>query len=183
MKEDKLIIGLAGKIGTGKSLISEHLKTKGFEVINVGEFFKELTHELFKTTERDKMEYLSKTMDSFFPNFAAWYMLARIYSTKSKKIVIDSIREPGEIEILRKFVNIKIICLHCEDEERIKRILKRRSEKDPKTEEEIKKMFKETPSEKDVEKIIEKGMFDFYIDTTNLTKEQVIELVEKFIEP
>lgn len=116
---EKFIIGLTGLVGSGCTTLSKALEQKGFERVSISSFIKDKFVELHNEKE--------PTLQSFGPDWRAelqeignrgrkgeycdggdskdhnsyWIDLA-LKNVKSNNIVIDGLRNAGEVQALRK---------------------------------------------------------------------------------
>ncbi len=127
----KMIIGLTGTKASGKGIVAEILKEKGFEYSSTSDRVRE------EAIKRGLMNYTTKDLQDIGNDLREKYgvgILAQLTLKKLKdkeNIVIDSIRNPGEIEELKK-KNAKIIAVDAPQEIRFKRIIERKRDSDPK---------------------------------------------------
>lgn len=133
------VIGLTGTISCGKEAVIEILKRK-FTVYHV-----RLSDIIRTEIEKKKPKFNRMTLQDMGNEMRKKYgthilaMLAIEYLNKDKKIIIDGIRNPGEIEYLRKKYgkDFVLIAVDAPQQLRFERMLKRNKKTDPKTFEEF----------------------------------------------
>lgn len=134
------VIGLTGTIGSGKEVAKEFLM-KRFNC-----YYVTLSNIILTKFEKESGILTRKTLQDMGNELRKKYgshilaMLAVEYLPKDKEvIIIDGIRNPGEIEYLRKKFgkDFKLIAIDASPEIRFERILKRNQKGDPKTWEEF----------------------------------------------
>jgi len=134
------IIGLAGTIGSGKELIKEHL-TKKYNC-----YYVSLSSVIRAEFEKRKSSFTRKTLQDQGNDLRKRYgnfILAKLaisYMSRDKQIIIvDGIRNPGEVEYLKKEFgrNFYLIGMDADQKFRFERIQKRARPTDPKTMEEF----------------------------------------------
>lgn len=134
-----MIIGLTGTKASGKSIVAEILKEKGFFYTSTSDLVREeaLKRGITNYTIKD----LQDIGNEIRKNFGSGELVKRcLEKAKDKKdVIIDGIRNPGEVQEIKKANGI-VIAIDAPVELRFKRILERKRESDPKTLEEFKKM-------------------------------------------
>src|SRR3989344_8142398 len=99
-----MIIGLTGKNAAGKGELAKHIQSKGFAYFSLSDALREEATKRGLGHSRDTLINLGNELRKKFGNG----ILAKRINEKIKKenaarnFVIDSIRNPGEIEELRK---------------------------------------------------------------------------------
>lgn len=132
-----MIIGITGAIASGKSVLVENLIEKGFIYLKLSEEVREEAKKLSIAIERTALQDLGNARRAEFgTGYWAKRVLARV--EKDKNYVIDGIRNPGEIEVLKKDGNFVLVGMDAPIEKRLQWIIARNKDSDPKTIEEIK---------------------------------------------
>jgi len=111
-----MIIGLTGRIASGKGEIAEFLKEKGFEYYTISQAVREEASKI-------KIPY---------EGTSGWIKRIIQKINLSKNQVIDGIRNPGEIEELKKTENFFLISVDAAQKIRFERVLNRDKPGDPK---------------------------------------------------
>ena len=124
MKKDKLIIGLVGMPGAGKSLVVEASQLRGFAVVVMGDVVREETRkrglELNPKNVGQVMLELRKTGGN---GVIAEKCIPRIEQKESKKIVVDGLRSLHESEVFKEhFPKFTLVAVHASPETRFKRL-------------------------------------------------------------
>lgn len=104
--QQKNIIGLTGPFGSGKSTASHFLEKKGYTVIILSSFLEEEAHKRKLPLTRKVLQDIGNEWRNLYGH--GFLMEKALKSTKSKKIVIDGLRNLGEVEILKKKKGILI---------------------------------------------------------------------------
>ena len=134
-----MIIGLTGKNAAGKGELANHLKNKGFVYFSLSDALRDEATKRELDHSRDVLIKLGTEMREKFGNG----ILARRINEKIKQLknkdnfVVDSVRNPGEIEELRKNNGFILIGVHTDAKIRFERLLRRRRTGDSKTFEEF----------------------------------------------
>ncbi len=138
-----MIIGLTGRIASGKGVISELFKKKGFEYLSLSDEIRKEAKKRGIKAKRDKLQDLGNLIRK---KEGAGALAKRIIKKikRKKNYVIDGIRNTGEIKELRKKFGKEfyLISVGGNLKVRWKRVQKRGRESDPKTFEEFVKIDK-----------------------------------------
>lgn len=122
----KIIIGLTGPFGSGCTYIAEKiLKKSEYDYISLSEILRqELSdNSLSRTQLQEKGNELRKTNGN---DYLAKKAIEKINKSPSKKIVVDSIRNTHEVEILKNtFSNFYLLATWADSETRWNRISSR----------------------------------------------------------
>ncbi len=136
-----MIIGLTGKNAAGKGEIANHLKAKGFVYYSLSDVIREEATKRGLEHTRDNLIKLGTEMREKHGNsILAKKINEKINQLKTqgkKDFVVDSIRNPGEIEELRKNKGFMLIAVHTDARIRFERLLKRGRAGDARTFEEF----------------------------------------------
>ena len=98
-----MIIGLTGKNAAGKGELAAHLKSKGFHYFSLSDALRDEATKQNLEHSRDSLIKLGTEMrEKFGKGVLAERINDKISKLENKKIVVDSIRHPGEIKELRK---------------------------------------------------------------------------------
>ena len=183
-----MIIGFTGTFGSGKTTIANYLKSKNFSYITLSDLVREQAQKQNLPIEREVLQNIGNEMRKLHGD-GYWAELAIKRIDLDNNWVIDGIRNPGEINVLKN-QNFVLIALDAPLELRLRRIAERkgiRSERkhsDPKDLEKIKKLeardrgLNEPPEGQQVAACI--AIADFKIDT-NQEIEETINEVEKIL--
>ena len=133
-----MILGLTGPMASGKNTVIGALKKKGFKRITMSNVIREEMDKQGIPTERAKMQDFSNAMKKK-EGGGIW---ARRCIEKAKKEgwknwVIDGIRNPAEIDELKKDPSFVLIAIMLSENEIVKRILARKRDIDSKNASEI----------------------------------------------
>jgi len=127
-----MIIGLTGRIASGKGETAEYFKKKGFEYYTISQMVRELTSKLEIPLMRESLQDVGDLIRKYEgPGGWVKRIIKKIDLTKN--YIIDGIRNPGEIEELKKFRNFYLISVDAPIIIRYERVLKRNKLTDPKT--------------------------------------------------
>jgi dephospho-CoA kinase len=176
----KLIVCLTGMPGAGKSTIANGLKSKGYEIINMGDAVRE---EAKKRNIEPSGQNLGKLMlelrEKNGLGAVAELIQNKIKNSSSNVIVIDGIRSNEEIQVLRKFGTVKILSVHASTDTRYSFLIERGRSDDPQT--------RDNFDERDVREIkvgisTPIALADESISNNELTVDELIDRAYKIIQ-
>lgn len=134
-----MIIGLTGKNGSGKGVAADFLKELGYQYYSLSDVIRE---EMIKAnisiTREHLIKFANEMRTTYGPSILAEKILAKL--DPDKNYVIDSVRNPFEVETLRKRKDFHLIVIEAEPKVRFERIKERAREKDPVTYEDFLKI-------------------------------------------
>jgi dCMP deaminase len=127
-----MLIGLTGRNAAGKGEVAEYLKKKSFNYYSLSDVIRE---EIRSRGQQPTRETLIQVGNELRQKYGAHILAERILSKveDDKHYIIDSIRNPSEVETFRAAKHFKLIRVDAPVEVRFQRILARRRESDPQT--------------------------------------------------
>ncbi len=133
MTEDKLVVGLAGMPGSGKSLALNVAAESGYDIVVMGNIVRE---EAKRRNLEPSPENIGKIMlelrQAEGSSVIAKRCIPRIENAKGQRIFVDGIRSLAEAEELKKhFLEFTLIAIHSSPETRFKRLNRRQRSDDP----------------------------------------------------
>jgi dephospho-CoA kinase len=133
MMADKLVVGLVGMPGSGKSVVVETAQEKGYTVVVMGDVVREETRkrglELNPENIGTVMLDLRKTSGA---GVIAEKCVPTILANESKKVIVDGLRSLDEADVFRaQFPGFTLIAVHASPETRFSRLTRRRRSDDP----------------------------------------------------
>lgn len=132
------IIGLCGKIGSGKDTFADYLVRKhGFVKLTMGEMIlKEMQAQGIKEIDRFKMQQFSDESKKKYGK-DVWARACTDFARKNqlRRVVISGVRDSSELNYLRITLakDFALVCINAEQETRFKRVKARKSMKDVET--------------------------------------------------
>lgn len=137
-----IILGLTGPIASGKGTLADRLKSKGYVCISLSEEVRKEARCRGLPLIREVLQNIGDDLRIEFGN----EILARRISKsidelrtrgETQKIIIDGLRNPGEIFWLRKQYGMRVIGITADPEIRFQRVFERSKPSDPITREDF----------------------------------------------
>jgi dephospho-CoA kinase len=133
MNADKLVIGLAGMPGSGKSHVVDVARAEGYAVVVMGNVVREETQkrrlELNPTNIGKVMLDLRKKGGN---KIIANKCIPKIELQEREKVIVDGIRSLNEVDVFKKhFPKFTLLAVLASPETRFKRLYRRRRSDDP----------------------------------------------------
>ena len=166
--------------GAGKSTIAEGLQLKGYDIINMGNTVREEAKKRnLEPTRSNLGKLMLELREKNGPGAVAELVKPLIESSTTNVILIDGIRSNDEIQVLRKFGNVKLLAIHASTNTRFDFLQKRGRSDDPQT----KEHFEERDNrELGVGISNPIALSDNAISNTDLTKDELIEAAFRIIQ-
>jgi dCMP deaminase len=119
-----MIIGLTGKNGSGKTAISEYLKSRGFEYYSLSDEIRgEIRGRGREITREALIDIGNELRERFGPGVLAERILRKLEN--SRNYVIDSIRNPHEVAVLRSRSDFTLLAVEADEAIRFERSRRR----------------------------------------------------------
>jgi len=125
MNKSQLIVGITGTNGAGKGTVVEILQQKDFEHLSVGGY---LMEEAIKAGWAENRESQIRMGNKLREKYGTGYIMEQLYEKALKmgnKVVIESIRNEGEVTTLRAKGKFFLLAVNADRELRYERIVKR----------------------------------------------------------
>lgn len=127
-----MIIGLTGPNGAGKGEVLKFLRQSGLEAFSLSDLLREeLVRRGCPVTRENLIEVGNELRRNYGSGVLAERVLERL--TPEKNYVIDSIRHPEEVKVLRRRADFRLIRVAASEPVRFERLKKRGREGDPQT--------------------------------------------------
>ena len=109
MEKSKLVIGICGTLLAGKGVVVEILKARGFQHASVRALIKEeLAREGLAPTRKNMQDYANSKRKEFGVQYWVQKALEK-YKSYDAPLIIESLRNMGEADWLRKNSNFYLI--------------------------------------------------------------------------
>ncbi|MDO8529444.1 MAG: AAA family ATPase [bacterium] len=144
----KLIIGLAGEIGSGKGTAAKYVAEKyGASSYRFSTMLRDVMDRLYIEQNRKNISELSTLLRKRFgEDLLAKVMAEDVKKDENKVIVIEGIRRSADIAYLKEIPEFKFVFIEAKLERRYKRIIQRGENTDDKE-----KTFEEFKKEHELE--------------------------------
>ena len=161
-----MIIGLTGPMASGKSTVVNALRNQGFKYVTLSDILREECARQGKEITRDNLMAAGQKLRE---QFGAGVLAARALekTNESSNWTIDGIRNPAEIEELRKRPDFVLIANTAPEDLIVERILTRERSDDTPDETTIRQKLRremgegEPPEGQQVQKCIEMADYTF----------------------
>jgi dCMP deaminase len=131
-----MLIGLTGRNAAGKGEVAGYLRQKSFYYYSLSDVIRDEIRSRGDAPTRERLIVVGNELrQKYGANVLAERTLAKIED--DKHYIIDSIRNPAEVEAFRAAKHFKLIRVDSPAEVRFQRIVNRHRESDPKTWEEF----------------------------------------------
>jgi len=128
----KLILGLTGPNASGKGEIAEHLRRRGFAVHSLSDIVREEAAARGLPPERENLIRVGNLLREAG---GAGVLAERILPRLGTRDVVDSIRNPAEVQVLRRLPHFMLLGVQASWSLRFQRSRARARPGDPETEE------------------------------------------------
>ena len=134
MTSDKLVVGLAGMPGAGKSTVVNVAKESGYKIVVMGDVVREeVEKRSMKPTPKNLGKIMLELRRMEGEAVIAKRCIPKIEKVMEQKVVIDGVRSLSEVEEFKKHLpSFSLIAVHASPEARFKRLFHRRRSDDPK---------------------------------------------------
>jgi dephospho-CoA kinase len=131
---NKLVMGLAGMPGSGKSVVVSVAKGAGYGVVVMGDVVREEAERRgMKPTPENLGKIMLELRQKEGNNVIAKRCISKIENAKENKVIVDGIRSSSEVEEFKMhFPKFSLIAIHSSPETRFKRLYRRQRTDDPK---------------------------------------------------
>ncbi len=133
MKGDKLVVGVAGMPGAGKSVVVSVAIGRGYDVVVMGDVVRRETERRgLKLTPENVGKTMLELRKLEGSGTIARKSLAIIEEAAKQRVIIDGVRSISEAEEFRRhFRKFTLLAVHSSPETRYKRLFHRRRSDDP----------------------------------------------------
>ena len=127
MSVDKLIVGLSGMPGSGKSIVVSSAQNFGFGIVVMADVVREETRKRgLSLNPKNIGEVMLDLRKSGGKCIIAKKCIPKIKDTTNKKIIIDGIRSLNEVDLFKKyFADFYLISVHSSPRTRYERLNQR----------------------------------------------------------
>ncbi|MBI2989944.1 MAG: AAA family ATPase [Candidatus Magasanikbacteria bacterium] len=167
----KIIIGIAGEMASGKTTITEYLKKKyNASTFRFSDILRDVLKRIWVEPNRSNLQDLSTFLRGRFGEDLLSKVLAKdVRESKAAFIITEGIRRPSDIVYLKKNKHFYLIALEADERTRFERISAR--SENPDDQNKTWKAFKkegEQESEQKIRRVMKEA--DFTIDNNGNLK-------------
>lgn len=181
MRQKRQVFGLVGPIASGKGTVADILEKKGYKSTSLSDRIREEIKKRDLSETRQALQDIGNDLREKFRDGILAERTAKRYKNE-QKLVIDSVRNPEEIGVLKKYFDIAIIGVTASRKKRYELVKKRQRKGDVKTWEEFlekdKKEFGKKAHSQQVGECLK--MSDFIVKNEG-TKEELVKKTEALI--
>ena len=134
LSADKVVIGLAGMPGAGKSLVVETASELGYGIVVMGDVIREETTKRgFELTLQNVGKVMLQLRADGGVAVVAEKCIPKIEAKENSKVLIDGLRSLHEVDTFKgHFAKFSIAAVHASPQARFTRLSNRRRSDDPK---------------------------------------------------
>jgi dephospho-CoA kinase len=132
---DKLVVGLTGMPGSGKSLVVETARELGYDIIAMGDVVREQTRlRGLEPTPQNVGKVMLELRAEGGNYVIAKKCIPKIEEQASRKVLVDGLRSQFEADILKEhFQKFTVVAVHASPQNRFQRLSRRGRSDDPKS--------------------------------------------------
>lgn len=177
----KLVIGLSGSIGSGKTTVSEHLQNNyGASKRGYSQILMDILDRLYLPHEREYLQKIGASLrDSLCEDVIVNAFQKDLEKDSSEIIVIDGIRYMNEVDMLRRFENNILLFIDAPVEMRYERCRRRGEKGEDRISFEEFLMAENRETERQIPEI--KKVAEYVIENTG-TLEELLKRVDEILE-
>ena len=127
-----MIIGLTGRNASGKGVVADYLKSRGFLYQSLSDVIRETLQRRGQEITREALIAAGNELRQLYGSGFLAHEVARRLQ-EDKNYVVDSVRNPGEVVVLRRVPGFVLLNVAADAEARFRRMQQRRREGDPET--------------------------------------------------
>jgi dephospho-CoA kinase len=133
MNADKLVVGLAGMPGSGKSLVVVTARELGYAIVVMGDVIREETTKRgLELTPQNVGKVMLQLRADSGNTVIAQKCIPKIEAQAVSKVLVDGLRSLYEIEAFKAhFAKFSLVAVHASPETRFNRLFNRRRSDDP----------------------------------------------------
>ena len=133
MSADKLVVGLAGMPGSGKSLVVETARELGYAIVVMGDVIREETVKLgLDLTPYNVGKVMLQLRADGGVTVVAQKCIPKIEAQAGSKVLVDGLRSLFEVDVFKAhFAKFSLVAVYASPETRFNRLFNRRRSDDP----------------------------------------------------
>ena len=132
MNAHKLVIGLAGMPGSGKSLVVDTAREMGYEIVVMGDVIRQETLKRgLELTPQNVGKVMLQLREEGGNHVIAQKCISKIEEQTSSKVLVDGLRSLYEVDTFSAhFAKFSVVAVHASPEIRFNRLSNRRRSDD-----------------------------------------------------
>jgi dephospho-CoA kinase len=133
MNADKLVVGLAGMPGSGKSLVVDAARELGYAIVVMGDVIREETTERgLDLTPQNVGKVMLELRAEGGNTVVASKCIPKIEGQASARVIVDGLRSLYEVDAFKEhFAKFSVAAVHASPETRFDRLFSRGRSDDP----------------------------------------------------
>ncbi len=133
MNVDKIVVGLAGMPGSGKSLVVETARELGYAIVVMGDVIREETAKRgLELTPQNVGKVMLQLREEGGNTVVAEKCIPQIEAQAGSKVLVDGLRSLHEVDAFKAhFAKFSLVAVHASPETRFNRLFNRRRSDDP----------------------------------------------------
>ena len=133
MNADKMLVGLAGMPGSGKSLVVDGARELGYAIVVMGDVVREETAKRgLDLTPQSVGKVMLELRAQGGNTVVASKCIPKIEAQESSKVLVDGLRSLYEVDTFKgHFAKFTLAAVHASPETRFNRLFSRRRSDDP----------------------------------------------------
>jgi len=130
---DKLVIGLVGMPGSGKSVVVDTARELGYDIVVMGDVIRQETLKRgLELTPQNVGKVMLQLREECGNYVIAQKCIPKIEEQTSSKVLVDGLRSLFEADIFKEhFAKFSLVAVHASPETRFNRLSNRRRSDDP----------------------------------------------------
>lgn len=181
MPTNKIVLGIVGEMGVGKSTLTDYIKQKyGGVSFRFSDMLNDIAKRLYLEPTRPNLQMISSMLrQTISQDIMSKVIMHDAESATENLIIIEGIRRPSDIAYLKQLPNFCLIGMNADEHTRYERVIARseKSDDQTKTWEEFQKDGL-AEAEQEIKNI--KADSKFQIDN-NGTKEELFTQIEEIL--
>lgn len=131
---EKLVVGLVGPLGSGKTTVAEYLVSQGYLSLKFSQLIdKEIARRGIERTRAVQQDIGDSLRAEHGLDYIGKLLVTNInLDEKHTKFVVEGFRNPSEVSPFRELDNFILIGLNADPIVRFERLVKRKQDRDPK---------------------------------------------------
>ena len=133
MNVDRVVVGLAGMPGSGKSLVVDAARELGYAIVVMGDVIRgETAKRGLELTPQNVGKVMLQLREEGGNSVVAQKCIPKIEAQASSKVLVDGLRSLYEVDAFKAhFARFSLVAVHASPETRFNRLFSRRRSDDP----------------------------------------------------